>query len=57
VIKEKYADIIDAIYSERDMVHIDTVITFQDGNKARVQTDVRVVDLNEQVKQAVREAV
>ncbi len=57
VIKEKYADIIDAIYSERDMVHIDTVITFQDGNKARVQTDVRVVDLGEQVKQAVREAV
>ncbi len=45
VIKEKYAEIIDAIYGDRDMVHIDTVITFQDGNKSRVQTDVRVVDL------------
>lgn len=45
VIKEKYADIIDTIYSDRDIVHIDTVITFQDGNKSRVQTDVRVVDL------------
>ncbi len=56
VIKEKYAEIIDTIYSERGIVHIDTVITFQDGNKARVQTDVRVVDLGEQRKQAVREA-
>lgn len=45
VIREKYADIIDAIYSDRDMVHIDTMITFQDGTKSRVQTDVRVVDL------------
>ncbi len=45
VIKEKYADIIDTVYSDREMVHIDTVITFQDGNKSRVQTDVRVVEL------------
>jgi len=45
VIKEKYAEIINAIYSNQKTVHIDTVITFQDGNKSRVQTDVRVVDL------------
>ena len=45
VIKEKYAEIIDTIYSDQDVVHIDTVITFQDGNKSRVQTDVRIVDL------------
>ncbi|AMV70435.1 long-chain fatty acid--CoA ligase [Desulfuromonas carbonis] len=45
VIKEKYAEIIDTIYSDQELVHIDTVITFQDGNKSRVQTDVRVVDL------------
>lgn len=56
VIKEKYADIIEAIYSERDTVHIDTVITFQDGNKARVQTDVRVVDLDEPAQFPVRKA-
>jgi len=46
VIKEKYAEIIDAVYAGQQQVHIDTVITFQDGNKSRVQTDVRVVDLN-----------
>jgi len=45
VIKEKYAEIIDAVYSGLETVHIDTMITFQDGTKSRVQTDVRVVDL------------
>ncbi len=45
VIKEKYAEIIDAVYSGQEQVHIDTVITFQDGTKSRIQTDVRVVDL------------
>ncbi len=45
VIQEKYGEIIDAIYSERDSVHVDTVITFQDGTKSRVQTDLTVVDL------------
>ncbi len=47
VIKEKYADIIDTIYSEQKSVHIDTIITFQDGNTSRVQTDVRIVDLQD----------
>ncbi len=47
VIKEKYADIIDTIYSEQESVHIDTIITFQDGNTSRVQTDVRIIDLQD----------
>jgi len=45
VIQEKYADIIDAIYGDRDTVHVDTVITFQDGTRSRIETDLRVVDL------------
>jgi long-chain acyl-CoA synthetase len=57
VIKEKYADIIDTIYSDQDSVHIDTVITFQDGNKSRVQTDVRIVDLGDALDQTTRKAV
>ncbi len=43
VINEKYADIIDAIYGDRDSVHVDTTITFQDGTKSRIVTDLRVV--------------
>ncbi len=42
VIKEKYGEIIDAIYAGRDVVHIDTMITFQDGTRSRILTDVRV---------------
>ncbi len=45
VIREKYGEIIDAVYGGEERVHIDTVISFQDGTKSRVQTDLRVVDL------------
>lgn len=46
VVQKKYADIIDAIYSDRDSVHVDTVITFQDGTQSPLVTDLRVVDLD-----------
>ena len=45
VIDEKYADLIEAIYGDQDSVHIDTVISFQDGTQSRIVTDLRVVDL------------
>ncbi|MDG4717591.1 MULTISPECIES: long-chain fatty acid--CoA ligase [Thalassospira] len=47
VVAEKYADIIDAVYAGNDKVDIDTMITFQDGSKTRIQTSVRVVDLED----------
>ncbi|HCW66580.1 MAG TPA: long-chain fatty acid--CoA ligase, partial [Thalassospira lucentensis] len=47
VVAEKYADIIDAVYAGNDKVDIDTMITFQDGSKTRIQTSVRVIDLDE----------
>ena len=40
VIAEKYADIIDAIYSDTPVVQVDTVIRFQDGSTSRVRTDL-----------------
>jgi long-chain acyl-CoA synthetase len=42
VINERYAEIIDAIYSGRDSVHVDALITFQDGTRSRIVTDLRV---------------
>src|SRR5699024_7678552 len=45
VVQQKYADIIDTIYSDRDAVHVDTTITFQDGTRSRIVTDLQVVDL------------
>jgi long-chain acyl-CoA synthetase len=43
VINEKYADIIDTVYGDGDSVHVDTMITFQDGTKSRIVTDLKVV--------------
>lgn len=45
VIRDKYGDIIDAIYAGQPEVYVDTTITFQDGTKSRIQTHLRVVDL------------
>jgi long-chain acyl-CoA synthetase len=45
VINERYAEIIDTLYSDRESVHVDTEITFQDGTRSRIVTDLRVVDL------------
>jgi len=47
VIADKYADIIDAIYGDAPMVHVDTVIRFQDGTTSRIQTDLVVEKLLE----------
>lgn len=46
VVQEKYHDIINAIYSDHDSVHVDTVITFQDGTTSQILTDLRVVNLD-----------
>lgn len=45
VINDKYEDIIDALYAGKDSVHVDTMITFQDGTQSRVVTDIEVIDL------------
>ncbi|HLS57127.1 MAG TPA: long-chain fatty acid--CoA ligase [Zeimonas sp.] len=45
VIADKYADIIDAIYGDTPMVHVDTVIRFQDGTTSRIVTDLVVEKL------------
>ncbi|ABO24476.1 long-chain fatty acid--CoA ligase [Shewanella loihica] len=42
VIADKYGEIIEAIYGDQSHVDIDTVITFQDGTKSRIQTQVKV---------------
>jgi long-chain acyl-CoA synthetase len=45
VVAEKYAGIIDAIYSGQPAIDIDTVIRFQDGTTQRIQTTLPVADL------------
>lgn len=45
VIADKYGDIIESIYDNKDIVDIDTVITFQDGGKSRIQTQLKVATI------------
>lgn len=47
VVAEKYADIIDTIYSDRDSVDIDTMISFQDGTQQRIQTTLRITNVGD----------
>jgi len=42
VVADKYGDVINAIYNGDEEVHIDTMITFQDGSKSRIVTDLKV---------------
>ena len=49
VINEKYADIIDAIYSGKRDIPVDTVIRFQDGSTQRIRTTMKVFDLAQDV--------
>ncbi|HHY0378978.1 TPA: long-chain fatty acid--CoA ligase [Vibrio parahaemolyticus] len=45
VVAEKYSDIIETIYSAAPNVDVDTVITYQDGTKTRIQTSLVIETL------------
>jgi len=45
VIADKYGDIIESLYNDQEVVDIDTIITFQDGSKSRIQTQLKVATL------------
>jgi long-chain acyl-CoA synthetase len=56
VINEKYADIIDAIYSDKAQIPVDALIRFQDGTTQRIRTTLAVVDLRGRAAAAHAEA-
>jgi long-chain acyl-CoA synthetase len=41
-VEKRYQEIVDALYSETDIVHIDTNITYEDGRKSRIKTDLHI---------------
>lgn len=45
VIQEKYANLIEALYSEAQTIPVDTWIPFPDGSKAHIRTDLAIIDL------------
>jgi long-chain acyl-CoA synthetase len=55
VVAEKYTDIIDSIYAGVPHIDVDTTITFQDGSKQRIKTQLKVEDVGKPMGRAVRE--
>ena len=41
-VEERYKDILDALYSDTDVVHMDTKITYEDGREQRIKTDLHI---------------
>ena len=41
-VADRYRDIVTALYTETDTVHIDTEIMYEDGRKARIVQDLRI---------------
>nr|VFK48617.1 MAG: long-chain acyl-CoA synthetase [Candidatus Kentron sp. TC] len=42
LINERYGQIIDAIYEDADIAHIDTEVTYEDGRRSRIQADMAI---------------
>ena len=41
-IGERYQSLVDALYSGRDIVHVDSEVTFEDGRKGRLTADLKI---------------
>ena len=41
-VETRYRDIVDALYGETDVVHMDTTITYEDGREQRIKMDLGV---------------
>jgi long-chain acyl-CoA synthetase len=41
-VQKRYQNIVDALYSEVNMVHIDTTITYENGRQAHINTDLHI---------------
>ena len=43
-IAEKYAVLIDALYSDKTVQHIETLVKFEDGRSGMVAADLRIAE-------------
>jgi len=45
-VENRYAGIVKALYSEEELVHMDTTITYEDGREQRIKLDLHVRKIN-----------
>jgi len=41
-VENRYKDIVNALYTDDEAVHMDTTITYEDGREQRIKTDLRI---------------
>lgn len=46
-VENRYKDIIDFMYADKDMLHMDTSITYEDGRVAKIKADIRLQDVKD----------
>jgi long-chain acyl-CoA synthetase len=46
-VAKRYEEIVGALYSENDSVHIDTTIKYEDGREANIKTDMKIINVKE----------
>jgi long-chain acyl-CoA synthetase len=44
-VEERYKDIVNALYSDTDTMHMDTNITYEDGRVVKIKTDLKVAEI------------
>ncbi len=45
LVAERYKELIDALYSDKDTVEVETVITYQDGRTATIHTHIHIEEI------------
>jgi long-chain acyl-CoA synthetase len=45
VVNDRYGQLIDALYSDNDVAHLDTEVTFEDGRRTRVRADMKIMEV------------
>jgi len=46
-VEKRYEDIVNALYSDKNAVHIDTTIKYEDGREAHIKTDMQIRSVRE----------
>jgi long-chain acyl-CoA synthetase len=44
-VEDRYQDIVNGLYSEKNSIHMDTTITYEDGRVVHIKTDLRVMEV------------
>jgi long-chain acyl-CoA synthetase len=47
-VEERYKDVVNGLYSSTDSIHMETTITYEDGRRAHIKTDLRVMGVENQ---------